>query len=144
MPPNLTYLDKKTFSSRYGDGFFTFSFGPTVTSASTDACWCLYADVVTYSIDVKRGSQTWTVLRRFSEFEALLNDVKAMTRCSAQLRSAELPVLPPKTWCSVAKDTEYLKTRATTLYDFLETLTIALSRNQAIEGSPLQNFLGLN
>jgi hypothetical protein len=138
---SLTYLEKKAFSSRYGDYFFTFSFGSTVNSTSTDACWCIVPEIVLYSVEVKRGSSTWTVQRRFSQFETLLHEVTAMVKSSPDLRDVVLPELPPKKLFIFAKDPEFIKARAAALFEFLEALTVALSRKHVILGSPLDQFL---
>lgn len=100
------------------------------TSVASFATTCTHGlNRTFYKIEVKASStsETWTVERRYSEFDHLRDDIQAQT-------SSTLPKLPPKGYLhSVVLEDRRLG---------LDTYLTALLGTEGARGEPLAEFLG--
>jgi hypothetical protein len=92
-----------------------------------------------YVIAVSRGKNTWTVKRRFSEFEKLLKYLKEKYPQTVQ----PFPPLPPKTCFTVITDDEFLFARTKLLQVFLNELLTTLHMEKLILDTKVVDFLEL-
>jgi hypothetical protein len=134
----LMYFPPNTYSSRYGDEFFTLSVvGHEVVGAVEGDCSLpsscpsvpgLWSGVhVVYKVEVRRGErEPWQVKRRFSECLALADAVRA-----AQAdRSPSAPfdaVAPAKTFFPRV-DEDFILERRKLLEEYLDRLCLIASR----------------
>lgn len=132
----LLYFPFDKFSPRFGENFYT----SIIRNPDFIDGVCLYHHVV-YNIEIKRGKQTWHVMKRFSGFETLLYDIK---REIDPKLCQDLPQLPPKSWLIlIIYDEEFIRKRKKLLNKFLEDLLCFLS-SKKIFPSCVKNFLEFN
>jgi hypothetical protein len=132
----LVYFTAKQFSPRFGDNFFTAVVENFEHVKALESCWGNY---VVYLIAVSRGRYTWTMKRRFKEFEQFLAYLKEKYPRTTQ----PFPALPPKTYCSVTNDDNFLINRSKELQTFLDELLKTLHLEKALLDEKVIEFLDL-
>ncbi|MAJ97547.1 MAG: hypothetical protein CMI56_02955 [Parcubacteria group bacterium] len=124
MPPEdlcKIFFKPNDFSSRFGVSFFT----ATVPEMSIED------DVVRYEICLRAGDTSWSVLRRYSEFETLS---KKISNCEK---------FPPKTWSrSSPKDVKFLSERRVKLEMWL--VSTLSSSKEIVSNTKIREFLRLD
>jgi hypothetical protein len=85
----VLYFPPKEFSPRFGSQFFTVTLQGYELVGHPSACGGQYA---VYNLQISRGRETWSVQKRFSEFDQL-NQSLAQDLDKA----IAIPLLPPKT-----------------------------------------------
>jgi len=131
----LLYFPPKQFSPRFGDNIFTVNVN---NFEREEAFQCgLAAPIVYYLVVVSRGRNMYIVRRRFSEFEALLNYLKAKYPSTKQA----FPNLPPKTWISVSGDDAFLQKRCEALQACLNDILLTMHIEKLLTDEKLQEFL---
>ncbi|ETV91457.1 hypothetical protein H310_13997 [Aphanomyces invadans] len=119
-----TFLKPAVWSSRYGANFYTLAITGYVVQDATFA---------EYTIQVKCGSDTWVVNRRFREFVDLWNELYSL--------GSRLPTLPPKSFlCFRDLSEDYLSERRRVLEECLWDL-LQLSSMGEIDA--IKEFLDL-
>ncbi|ETV84292.1 hypothetical protein, variant [Aphanomyces astaci] len=119
-----TFLKPAVWSSRYGDNFYTLAITGFVVQDATFA---------EYTIQVKCGSDTWIVNRRFREFVDLWNELHCL--------GSRLPELPAKSFlCFRDLSHDYLSERRRALEECLWDL-LQLSSMGEIDA--IKSFLDL-
>lgn len=138
----VLYFPPATFSPRFGKSFFTIAIETVDKMQLEDdsTCFCSQKEIVLYNITVKRGQQTWSVHKRFSEFDRLR---QALSTYLPNEQLDRLPALPPKSIFSVASDCVWLDKRRTDLLNFMDKALLLLSEKRIIENSPVEDFLEL-
>jgi hypothetical protein len=123
----LLYFPLKQFSPRFGPTFFSFRISRFERRLLEDDS-CLSCNngspVIYFEIDVYRGNKTWKVYRRFRQFAALVNLI------SYEDRKELISSLPPKTWCRVTDDNDFLNLRMAKLDAFTGLFLTTLSKNK--------------
>lgn len=132
----LVYFPPKQFSARFGDNFFTAVMENFERVRPVASCAGKH---IVYVIAVSRGKNTWTVKRRFSEFEKLLKYLKEKYPQTVQ----PFPPLPPKTCFTVITDDEFLFARTKLLQVFLNELLTTLHMEKLILDTKVVDFLEL-
>ncbi|KDO27280.1 hypothetical protein SPRG_07529 [Saprolegnia parasitica CBS 223.65] len=94
MAGRPVFLKPSIWSTRYGANFFTVNVESYVVKDNTFAA---------YALELKRGSTSWVVHRRYSEFATLWGQLYGL--------GDRLPTMPPKTYCFRDLSPDYLKTR---------------------------------
>lgn len=124
------YFEPAEFSPRYGRVFFTVVLDKHTTHADGYAL---------YLLTVKCGTQSWTVQRRYSEFDDLLAGLRTVLTGPG----LELPALPPKTW-SRDLSPDFLSERTRALAAFLHGLLRLEQHRLAARLSAVRAFLELD
>jgi hypothetical protein len=155
----LMYFPPSTYSSRYGDDFFTVKIvGYRVKGAEEGDvdplgdCLGLFAipkGHAVYGIEVHRGSRdAWTVWRRFSEFIELgasLQDALVGGKGGQDLPPFDAKP-PPKTLFPRLDD-DFLSERQQLLDEYLDALCTMGSRHRpkqgGVLGTPIVHFCAL-
>lgn len=132
----LLYFPPKNFSNRFGDQFFTAEI--VSHRLASDETACCQKSVVLYKIVVKRGRKEWFVEKRYSDFIKLWDSLPLTPKFFAS------KVIPPKTWFSVATNTEFLLKRQEKLFQALDESLKDLSSTNSLSRSPALDFLNLN
>ena len=132
----LLYFPEKQFSSRFGDGFFTYKMN-NFTPINGDSCQV--PTYIVYNLTVFRGKTTWLIGKRYSEFVVLIDHLK---QTYAHLRS-EILALPPKSCFRILNDESFLNERMELLDKFLDELLRVLSRQKLMHDHKVMGFLGL-
>lgn len=126
---SLLYFPKSSFSSRFGDTFFTVAIKSFVTRKASKFL-CSVGNVVFYEIEVKRGKAVWKVYRRYAEFAALYNNLEKEDLPS----TTDTPLsFPPKVimnnW---VHDSQFLKGRLENLEIALDKILTAASQKSVV------------
>jgi hypothetical protein len=141
---DILYFPPRTFSSRFGDNYFTFELTSyTLVPALVKMCGCVQkaGQAVAYVVTVKRGKRQWVIERRFSDFVAFHSHVLAFLE--AQQEAFSLPVLPAKTLCPVIDDPFFIEARMKGLAAYLDKVLLHLSARRIVGKSPIKDFLEL-
>ncbi|OQR98551.1 hypothetical protein ACHHYP_08370 [Achlya hypogyna] len=102
MAGRPVFLKPSIWSTRYGPNFFTVSIESYAIKDNTFA---------EYKVELKRGNETWSAQRRYSEFVSLWDQLYGL--------GDRLPTLPPKTYCFRDLSPDYLKNRQRLLEECL-------------------------
>jgi len=130
FPQCAVFFEEKQWSSRYAITFFTCAIKTFEVTED---------DLVVYSLTLKCGTDTWLLKRRFSEFDRLLNNLKAVFRPKL---GHDYPALPSKTFSLHGPITqEFCNLRLHKLQSFFEKL---ISLPSVCECKPLRDFLDLD
>lgn len=89
------YLTKTSFSPRYGNEFYTFDIVGHVLR-SKDCCNVYSIPYIEYVIEVRRGTQSYLIYKRFNEFYNMINDFLKLYH-NKKLKFT----LPEKEWLSM-------------------------------------------
>lgn len=104
----LVYLPENKWSTRYGPEYFTVAVIAYEVYDNSHA---------QYKLLVQNGKRNWTLMRRFSDFDAMRSGVRHWT-------GRKLPKLPPKTLLCRDLNPEFLARRRLLLNDFLDHLLV--------------------
>lgn len=99
-----------------------------------------------FKIDVKDGTETWTIYKRYSDFVNLHNQVKYYSernKCSKlkeRFQEKSLPSLPPKRsifdlGVLLLRDDKFMEQRRVLLEHYLKTLLLEAHVFQTSEGT---------
>jgi hypothetical protein len=126
---SLLYFPKSSFSSRFGDTFFTVAIKTFVTRKASKFL-CYIGNVIFYEIEVKRGKAVWKVYRRYAEFAALYNNLEKDDLPS----TVDAPLsFPPKTLMNnLIDDPQFLKSRSENLEIALDKILTAASQKSVV------------
>jgi hypothetical protein len=133
----LLYFPPKQFSPRYGDNVFTVNVENFERVKPIDSCASKF---VVFVLVISRGRMSYTVKRRFSDFEKFLiylNDKYPSTK-------QPFPALPPKTWVSVVGDDAFLSERAKELQKCIDELLTTMHIEKILTDERLTQFLEFN
>lgn len=137
LKSELVYFPPKQFSPRFGDNFFTVTIENFERVKPIDTC---AGQHVVYAVTVQRGRHTWVVKRRFREFDQLLQYLKNKYPNAKQ----PFPLLPPKTYCSVTTDEDFLMNRMKDLQAFLNEMLLTLHLEKALADDKVTEFIDLH
>uniref|UniRef100_A0A7S2S5N3 START domain-containing protein n=1 Tax=Mucochytrium quahogii TaxID=96639 RepID=A0A7S2S5N3_9STRA len=89
-----------------------------------------------YKVDVSYEGESWSVWRRFSQFDTLRHELRRM------FGHGRLPQVPSKTWFSHL-DEDFLDERTLELDEFMQALMDSSLRKQVFKIAETQKFLGI-
>jgi len=131
FPQCAVFFEEKQWSSRYATTFFTAAVKNFEVLDS--------GGFVAYSIPVKCNTDSWLVKRRFSDFDRLLSNLRAVFRPKP---GHSFPPLPSKTFSFHGPTSqEFCNLRLHKLQIFFERL---VSIPSICESKPLRDFLDLD
>jgi PX domain len=132
----LVYFPKNQFSPRFGDHFYSYEIRSPVKkkAESSGVLGCCISDVVFYELTVYKGKQSWTIFRRYSDFEKLYKEL-----LDQDIQLVSSAVLPPKSayFSFVGPSDSFLGDRKKRLSDdFLDKILVNVSARSSIAHFP--------
>lgn len=145
----LLFLSFESWSPRFDSNFYTIKIDhkKSLTSAVTESTETIpgkrHHPAYYYKIEVFREKQQHSVLRRYSQFQWLYDQLQQYSQAQEEHDEEDIPpmVFPPKTCPWQSQDEVFAQNRLEELRDFL---TDALRRPRMASHPAVKQFLQLS